>query len=163
MFICKRNPKVETSVNTAGDTLTFKFSIPKGKDGTNGIDGARGPRGYQGDPGPAGPRGEKGEPGSSGIFDNSQGGIGASYSGTHKILPKLNGSWTKNVINLGSSNYPFASVWVNGGTCSGSDRNIKEEINLYHENIENKTAIGMCTLQILTFFEVWLTILVQSE
>ena len=130
------DPKVETSVNTAGDTLTFKFSIPKGKDGTNGIDGARGPRGYQGDPGPAGPRGEKGEPGSSGIFDNSQGGIGASYSGTHKILPKLNGSWTKNVINLGSSNYPFASVWVNGGTCSGSDRNIKEEINLYHENIE---------------------------
>lgn len=130
------DPKVETSVNTAGDTLTFKFSIPKGKDGTNGIDGARGPRGYQGDPGPAGPRGEKGEPGSSGIFDSSQGGIGASYSGTHKILPKLNGSWTKNVINLGSSNYPFASVWVNGGTCSGSDRNIKEEINLYHENIE---------------------------
>lgn len=130
------DPKVETSVNTAGDTLTFKFSIPKGKDGTNGIDGARGPRGYQGDPGPAGPRGEKGEPGSSGIFDNSQGGIGASYSGTHKILPKLNGSWNKNVINLGSSNYPFASVWVNGGTCSGSDRNIKEEINLYHENIE---------------------------
>ena len=130
------DPKVETSVNTAGDTLTFKFSIPKGKDGTNGIDGARGPRGYQGDPGPAGPRGEKGEPGSSGIFDNSQGGIEASYSGTHKILPKLNGSWTKNVINLGSSNYPFASVWVNGGTCSGSDRNIKEEINLYHENIE---------------------------
>lgn len=129
-------PKVETSVNTAGDTLTFKFSIPKGKDGTNGIDGARGPRGYQGDPGPAGPRGEKGEPGSSGIFDDSQGGIGASYSGTHKILPKLNGSWTKNVINLGSSNYLFASVWVNGGTCSGSDRNIKEEINLYHENIE---------------------------
>ena len=130
------DPKVETSVNTTGDTLTFKFSIPKGKDGTNGIDGARGPRGYQGDPGPAGPRGEKGEPGSSGIFDNSQGGIGASYSETHKILPKLNGSWTKNVINLGSSNYPFASVWVNGGTCSGSDRNIKEEINLYHENIE---------------------------
>lgn len=130
------DPKVETSVNTAGDTLIFKFSIPKGKDGTNGIDGARGPRGYQGDPGPAGPRGEKGEPGSSGIFDSSQGGIGASYSGTHKILPKLNGSWTKNVINLGSSNYPFASVWVNGGTCSGSDRNIKEEINLYHENIE---------------------------
>lgn len=130
------DPKVETSVNTAGDTLTFKFSIPKGKDGTNGIDGARGPRGYQGDPGPAGPRGEKGEPGSSGIFDSSQGGIGASYNGTHKILPKLNGSWTKNVINLGSSNYPFASVWVNGGTCSGSDRNIKEEINLYHENIE---------------------------
>ena len=33
----------------------------------------------------------------------------------------------------------------------------------YHENIENKIAIGMCTLQILTFFEVWLTILVQSE
>lgn len=130
------DPKVETSVNTAGDTLTFKFSIPKGKDGTNGIDGARGPRGYQGDPGPAGPRGKKGEPGSSGIFDDSQGGIGASYSGTHKILPKLNGSWTKNVINLGSSNYLFASVWVNGGTCSGSDRNIKEEINLYHENIE---------------------------
>lgn len=130
------DPKVETSVNTAGDTLTFKFSIPKGKDGTNGIDGARGPRGYQGDPGPAGPRGEKGEPGSSGIFDSSQGGIGASYSETHKILPKLNGSWTKNVINLGSSNYLFASVWVNGGTCSGSDRNIKEEINLYHENIE---------------------------
>lgn len=130
------DPKVETSVNTAGDTLTFKFSIPKGKDGTNGIDGARGPRGYQGDPGPAGPRGEKGEPGSSGIFDSSQGGIGASYNGTHKILPKLNGSWTKNVINLGSSNYLFASVWVNGGTCSGSDRNIKEEINLYHENIE---------------------------
>lgn len=130
------DPKVETSVNTAGDTLTFKFSIPKGKDGTNGIDGARGPRGYQGDSGPAGPRGEKGEPGSSGIFDSSQGGIGASYNGTHKILPKLNGSWTKNVINLGSSNYLFASVWVNGGTCSGSDRNIKEEINLYHENIE---------------------------
>lgn len=33
------DPKVETSVNTAGDTLTFKFSIPKGKDGTNGKDG----------------------------------------------------------------------------------------------------------------------------
>ena len=45
------DPKVETSVNTAGDTLTFKFSIPKGKDGTNG---ARGPQGATGPRGPAG-------------------------------------------------------------------------------------------------------------
>ena len=40
---------------------------------------------------------------------------------------------------------------------------IKSKRTKYHENIENKIAIGMCTLQILTFFEVWLTILVQSE
>lgn len=52
------DPKVETSVNTAGDTLTFKFSIPKGKDGTNGKDGKNGARGPQGEPGPQGPQGE---------------------------------------------------------------------------------------------------------
>lgn len=133
------DPKVETSVNTAGDTLTFKFSIPKGKDGTNGIDGARGPRGYQGDPGPAGPRGEKGEPGSNGIYTSNGYGIAANYGGSpaaYKILPSHNGSWIKDTINLGSSGYKFASVWVNGGACSGSDRNIKENINVYKENIE---------------------------
>lgn len=133
------------TASLSGSEILFTFSIPKGKDGEKGDTGATGPRGATGSQGPqgergprgaTGPQGEKGEPGSSGIFDSSQGGIGASYSGTHKILPKLNGSWTKNVINLGSSNYLFSSVWVNGGTCSGSDRNIKEEINLYHENIE---------------------------
>lgn len=133
------------TASLSGSEILFTFSIPKGKDGEKGDTGATGPRGATGPQGPqgergpqgvTGPKGEKGEPGSSGIFDSSQGGIGASYNGTHKILPKLNGSWTKNVINLGSSNYLFSSVWVNGGTCSGSDRNIKEEINLYHENIE---------------------------
>lgn len=130
------DPKVETSVNTAGDTLTFKFSIPKGKDGTNGKDGARGP---QGATGPAGPRGEKGEPGSNGIYTSNGYGIAANYGGSpaaYKILPSHNGSWIKDTINLGSSGYKFASVWVNGGSCSGSDRNIKENIDVYKENIE---------------------------
>ena len=130
------DPKEETSVNTAGDTLTFKFSIPKGKDGTNGKDGARGP---QGATGPAGPRGEKGEPGSNGIYTSNGYGIAANYGGSpaaYKILPSHNGSWIKDTINLGSSGYKFASVWVNGGSCSGSDRNIKENIDVYKENIE---------------------------
>ncbi|MEQ3070937.1 tail fiber domain-containing protein [Blautia wexlerae] len=133
------DPKVETSVNTAGDTLTFKFSIPKGKDGTNGKDGKNGARGPQGEPGPAGPRGEKGEPGSNGIYTSNGYGIAANYGGSpaaYKILPSHNGSWIKDTINLGSSGYKFASVWVNGGACSGSDRNIKENINVYKENIE---------------------------
>lgn len=124
-------PKVETSVNTAGDTLTFKFSIPKGKDGTNGIDGARGPRGYPGDPGPAGPQGPQGEPGSSSIYSPNGYGIRANDNGSdHKILPSRNGSNSSGTIMLGSSGVYFKEVNATTfyGKLSGSDERIKYNI-----------------------------------
>ena len=66
------DPKVETSVNTAGDTLTFKFSIPKGKDGTNGKDGKNGTRGPQGATGPRGPAGSVDYTSVTKIYHNSE-------------------------------------------------------------------------------------------
>lgn len=78
--------------------------------------------------------------GSEGIYTSDGYGIVANYGGSpsasYKILPAGNGTYVKDMINLGSSGYKFASVWVNGGTCSGSDRNIKKNINPYNSKLE---------------------------
>ena len=119
-----------------GTTVQFEFGIPQG---LQGLRGAKGEKGEKGDPGTPGTKGDKGEPGSNGIYTSNGYGIAANYGGSpaaYKILPSHNGSWIKDTINLGSSGYKFASVWVNGGSCSGSDRNIKENIDVYKENIE---------------------------
>lgn len=119
-----------------GTTVQFEFGIPQG---LQGLRGAKGEKGEKGNPGTPGTKGDKGEPGSNGIYTSNGYGIAANYGGSpaaYKILPSHNGSWIKDTINLGSSGYKFASVWVNGGSCSGSDRNIKENIDVYKENIE---------------------------
>ena len=78
--------------------------------------------------------------GSEGIYTSNGYGIVTNYGGSptasYKILPAGNGTYVKDTINLGSSGYKFASIWVNGGTCSGSDRNIKKDINPYNSKIE---------------------------
>lgn len=130
------DPKVETSVNTAGDTLTFKFSIPKGKDGTNGKDGARGPRGYQGDPGPAGPQGPQGEPGSSGIFGDMYG-IKCVKQGMNIIPRTPSDNPANGIVSLGTTKSRFASIWCTQSSLnSDSDINLKQDIRSYNENIE---------------------------
>ena len=133
------DPKVETSVNTAGDTLTFKFSIPKGKDGIDGkdgVDGTRGPRGYQGDPGPAGPQGPQGEPGSSGIFGDRYG-IKCVKQGMN-IIPRTPSNGLANgKVSLGTTDSRFASIWCTQSSLnSDSDINLKQDIRSYNENIE---------------------------
>lgn len=133
------DPKVETSVNTAGDTLTFKFSIPKGKDGIDGkdgVDGTRGPRGYQGDPGPAGPQGPQGEPGSSGIFGDKYG-IKCVKQGMN-IIPRTPSNGLANgKVSLGTTDSRFASIWCTQSSLnSDSDINLKQDIKSYDENIE---------------------------
>lgn len=133
------DPKVETSVNTAGDTLTFKFSIPKGKDGIDGkdgVDGTRGPRGYQGDPGPAGPQGPQGEPGSSGIFGDRYG-IKCVKQGMN-IIPRTPSNGLANgKVSLGTTDSRFASIWCTQSSLnSDSDINLKQDIKSYDENIE---------------------------
>ena len=122
-----------------GTTVQFEFGIPQGLQGLRGAKGEKGEKGEKGNPGTPGTKGDKGEPGSNGIYTSNGYGIAANYGGSpaaYKILPSHNGSWIKDTINLGSSGYKFASVWVNGGSCSGSDRNIKENIDVYKENIE---------------------------
>lgn len=128
------DPKVETSVNTAGDTLTFKFSIPKGKDGTNGKDGARGPRGYQGEPGPAG---------------------SVDYTSVHKIYHSSDTSYYAEVTSNGSARYfgPYATeglnlgdtsckwknIWGKNGNITGSDEELKMQMSKINDipNIES--------------------------
>ena len=132
-------PKVETSVNTAGDTLTFKFSIPKGKDGIDGKDGkdgTRGPRGYQGDPGPAGPQGPQGEPGSSGIFGDMYG-IKCVKQGMNIIPRTPSDNPANGIVSLGTTKSRFASIWCTQSSLnSDSDINLKQDIRSYNENIE---------------------------
>ena len=94
------DPKVETSVNNAGDTLTFKFSIPKGKDGTNGTNGKDGSRG------PAGPQGPQGEPGNA----SSGGNVSANLkmkNNCHYNLTDTNGNPVNGIYCDDSNN-----VWV---------------------------------------------------
>lgn len=66
------------------------------------------------------------------------GSVGLKSDGSSKLLPaSSSSSYSGGTINLGSSGYKFASVWVNGGACSGSDRYIKKEIKTYNQDIEH--------------------------
>lgn len=117
------DPKVETSVNTAGDTLTFKFSIPKGKDGTNGKDGARGPRGYQGDPGPQGPPGEPGSSLSSGNYE-----VGMVTTAPRSFSP------LRSTFHLGhAGDYRWEDVYAKNTTIQTSDEHLKDDIKYLDE------------------------------
>lgn len=117
------DPKVETSVNTAGDTLTFKFSIPKGKDGTNGKDGTRGPRGYQGDPGPQGPPGEPGSSLSSGNYE-----VGMVTTAPRSFSP------LRSTFHLGhAGNYRWEDVYAKNTTIQTSDEHLKDNIKYLDE------------------------------
>lgn len=117
------DPKVETSVNTAGDTLTFKFSIPKGKDGTDGKDGARGPRGYQGDPGPQGPPGEPGSSLSSGNYE-----VGMVTTAPRSFSP------LRSTFHLGhAGNYRWEDVYAKNTTIQTSDEHLKDNIKYLDE------------------------------
>lgn len=119
------DPKVETSVNTAGDTLTFKFSIPKGKDGTNGKDGKNGARGPQGATGPRGPAGS------------------VDYTSVHKIYhsdtsyyaevtsngnSRYFGPYETEGLNLGNASYKWKNIFYTGSLNGGSDEYIKDDI-----------------------------------
>lgn len=117
------DPKVETSVNTAGDTLTFKFSIPKGKDGTNGKDGARGPRGYQGEPGLQGPPGEPGSSLSSGNYE-----VGMVTTAPRSFSP------LRSTFHLGhAGNYRWEDVYAKNTTIQTSDEHLKDNIKYLDE------------------------------
>lgn len=119
-------PKVETSVNTAGDTLTFKFSIPKGKDGIDGKDGkdgTRGPRGYQGDPGPQGPPGEPGSSLSSGDCE-----VGMVTDRPRSFSP------LRNTFHLGhAGSYKWVDVYATNTTIQTSDEHLKDNIKYLDE------------------------------
>ena len=119
-------PKVETSVNTAGDTLTFKFSIPKGKDGIDGKDGkdgARGPRGYQGEPGLQGPPGEPGSSLSSGNYE-----VGMVTTAPRSFSP------LRSTFHLGhAGNYRWEDVYAKNTTIQTSDEHLKDNIKYLDE------------------------------
>lgn len=119
-------PKVETSVNTAGDTLTFKFSIPKGKDGIDGKDGkdgTRGPRGYQGEPGPQGPQGEPGSSLSSGNYE-----VGMVTTAPRSFSP------LRSTFHLGhAGNYRWEDVYAKNTTIQTSDEHLKDNIKYLDE------------------------------
>lgn len=119
-------PKVETSVNTAGDTLTFKFSIPKGKDGIDGkdgVDGTRGPRGYQGEPGPQGPPGEPGSSLSSGDCE-----VGMVTDRPRSFSP------LRNTFHLGhAGSYKWVDVYATNTTIQTSDEHLKNNIKYLDE------------------------------
>lgn len=119
-------PKVETSVNTAGDTLTFKFSIPKGKDGIDGKDGkdgTRGPRGYQGDPGPQGPPGEPGSSLSSGNYE-----VGMVTTAPRSFSP------LRSTFHLGhAGSYRWEDVYAKNTTIQTSDEHLKDNIKYLDE------------------------------
>lgn len=120
------DPKVETSVNTAGDTLTFKFSIPKGKDGIDGkdgVDGTRGPRGYQGDPGPQGPPGEPGSSLSSGNYE-----VGMVTTAPRSFSP------LRSTFHLGhAGDYRWEDVYAKNTTIQTSDEHLKDDIKYLDE------------------------------
>lgn len=117
------DPKVETSVNTAGDTLTFKFSIPKGKDGTNGKDGKNGARGPQGEPGPQGPQGEPGSSLSSGNYE-----VGMVTTAPRSFSP------LRSIFHLGhAGNYRWEDVYAKNTTIQTSDEHLKDNIKYLDE------------------------------
>ena len=120
------DPKVETSVNTAGDTLTFKFSIPKGKDGIDGKDGkdgARGPRGSQGEPGLQGPPGEPGSSLSSGNYE-----VGMVTTAPRSFSP------LRSTFHLGhAGNYRWEDVYAKNTTIQTSDEHLKDNIKYLDE------------------------------
>lgn len=124
------DPKVETSVNTAGDTLTFKFSIPKGKDGTNG---ARGPQGATGPRGPAG---------------------SVDYTSVHKIYHSDTSYYAEvrsngnsryfgcnydQSLNLGDTSCKWKNIWGKNGNITGSDEELKTQMSKINDipNIES--------------------------
>ena len=117
------DPKVETSVNTAGDTLTFKFSIPKGKDGTNGKDCKNGARGPQGEPGPQGPQGEPGSSLSSGNYE-----VGMVTTAPRSFSP------LRSTFHLGhAGNYRWEDVYAKNTTIQTSDEHLKDNIKYLDE------------------------------
>lgn len=117
------DPKVETSVNTAGDTLTFKFSIPKGKDGANGKDGKNGARGPQGKPGPQGPQGEPGSSLSSGNYE-----VGMVTTAPRSFSP------LRSTFHLGhAGNYRWEDVYAKNTTIQTSDEHLKDNIKYLDE------------------------------
>lgn len=117
------DPKVETSVNTAGDTLTFKFSIPKGKDGTNGKDGKNGARGPQGEPGPQGPQGEPGSSLSSGNYE-----VGMVTTAPRSFSP------LRSTFHLGhAGSYRWEDVYAKNTTIQTSDEHLKDNIKYLDE------------------------------
>lgn len=117
------DPKVETSVNTAGDTLTFKFSIPKGKDGINGKDGKNGARGPQGEPGPQGPQGEPGSSLSSGNYE-----VGMVTTAPRSFSP------LRSTFHLGhAGNYRWEDVYAKNTTIQTSDEHLKDNIKYLDE------------------------------
>jgi hypothetical protein len=117
------DPKVETSVNTAGDTLTFKFSIPKGKDGTNGKDGKNGARGPQGATGPQGPQGEPGSSLSSGNYE-----VGMVTTAPRSFSP------LRSTFHLGhAGNYRWEDVYAKNTTIQTSDEHLKDNIKYLDE------------------------------
>lgn len=130
------DPKVETSVNTAGDTLTFKFSIPKGKDGTNGKDGKNGASGPQGATGPRGPAGS------------------VDYTSVHKIYhsdtsyyaevtsngnSRYFGPYATEGLNLGDTSCKWKNIWGKNGNITGSDEELKTQMSKINDipNIES--------------------------
>lgn len=114
------DPKVETSVNTAGDTLTFKFSIPKGKDGTNG---ARGP---QGATGPRGPAGSVDYTSVTKIYHNSEKNRYAEV--TSNGSARYFGPYEMESLNLGNASYKWKNIYYTGALNGGSDEYIKDDI-----------------------------------
>lgn len=129
-------PKVETSVNTAGDTLTFKFSIPKGKDGIDGKDGKDGTRGPQGATGPRGPAGS------------------VDYTSVHKIYhsdtsyyaevtsngnSRYFGPYATEGLNLGDTSCKWKNIWGKNGNITGSDEELKTQMSKINDipNIES--------------------------
>lgn len=114
------DPKVETSVNTAGDTLTFKFSIPKGKDGTNG---ARGP---QGATGPRGPAGSVNYTSVTKIYHNSEKNRYAEV--TSNGSARYFGPYEMEGLNLGNASYKWKNIYYTGALNGSSDEYIKDDI-----------------------------------
>lgn len=127
------DPKVETSVNNAGDTLTFKFSIPKGKDGTNGKDGARGP---QGEPGPRGPAGSVDYTSVTKIYHSSDSSL---YAEVTTNAARYFGCNYDQSLNLGDANCKWKNIWGKNGNITGSDEELKTQMSKINDipNIES--------------------------
>ena len=120
------DPKVETSVNTAGVTLTFKFSIPKVKDGTNGKDGKNGTRGPQGATGPRGPAGSVDYTSVTKIYHNSEKNRYAEV--TSNGSARYFGPYEMEGLNLGNASYKWKNIYYTGALNGGSDEYIKDDI-----------------------------------
>lgn len=130
------DPKVETSVNTAGDTLTFKFSIPKGKDGTNGKDGKNGARGPQGATGPRGPAGSVDYTSVHKIYHSDT----SYYAGvTSNGSARYFGCNYDQSLNLGDTSCKWKNIWGKNGNITGSDEELKTQMSKINDipNIES--------------------------